>query len=100
MSTDFTDHEQDPAHRGDRQGEDLGWGAEEGESPLDPQAGAPEDQRLQSATPSPPTTEDPEIDRALEELAAAQTGSLAERIAAGEQAQSALQSRLRDLGGA
>ena len=68
MSTDFTDHGQDPGHPGDR--------------------------------PSPPTTGDPEIDRALEELAAAQTGSLAERIAAGEQAQNALQARLRDLGGA
>lgn len=47
-----------------------------------------------------PVTGDPEIDGVLEELAAAQDGSLADRIAAGERAQSALQSRLRDLGGA
>lgn len=76
MSTDFTDHGQGSV--------------------------GPADERppAEESTLVPPATGDAEIDRVLDELAAAQTGSLAERVAAGEQAQAALQSRLRDLGGA
>jgi hypothetical protein len=47
-----------------------------------------------------PSTGDPSIDSVLDDLATAQTASLAERIAAGERATAALQSRLNDLGGA
>lgn len=61
------------------------------------QAGA--EQQL-ADSPVPPKTGDPDIDAVLREVAAAQTGGLADRIAAGEHAQDALQSRLRDLGGA
>jgi hypothetical protein len=80
MSTDFTDH---------------------GQRSVGPAVG-PADERppAEESTLVPPATGDAEIDRVLDELAAAQTGSLAARVAAGEQAQAALQSRLRDLGGA
>lgn len=47
-----------------------------------------------------PQTGDESIDDSLRDLAAAQAGSLSERIAAGERTHGALQSRLSDLGGA
>ncbi len=47
-----------------------------------------------------PTTGDQVVDEAMVELAAAESGPLAERIDAGERAQRLLQSRLSDLGGA
>lgn len=47
-----------------------------------------------------PTTGDAAIDGALVELLQAQSGSLAERIDAGERAHRLLQGRLSDLGGA
>lgn len=47
-----------------------------------------------------PQTGDEPIDAALQDLARAQAGSLAERIDAGERTHAALRSRLSDLGGA
>jgi hypothetical protein len=47
-----------------------------------------------------PTTGDAAIDETLVELLQAQSGSLAERIDAGERAHRLLQGRLSDLGGA
>ncbi|GAA6526623.1 hypothetical protein [Intrasporangium sp. DVR] len=47
-----------------------------------------------------PRTGDEVIDAVLADVAAAQAGSLTERISAGERAQAALRSRLSDLGGA
>ncbi|MEO7753322.1 MAG: hypothetical protein ABIS35_07895 [Terracoccus sp.] len=46
-----------------------------------------------------PTTGDAVVDDVLAEVAAAQSGDLGQRIAAGEQAHERLQERLRDLGG-
>jgi hypothetical protein len=54
----------------------------------------------QRDVPSAPTTGDPVVDAAMAELAAAEPGSLAERIDAGERAHRVLQGRLSDLGGA
>jgi hypothetical protein len=50
--------------------------------------------------PTAPTTGDAVVDAAMVELAAAEAGSLAERIDAGERADRVLQGRLSDLGGA
>lgn len=50
--------------------------------------------------PTAPTTGDAVVDAAMVELAAAEAGSLAERIDAGERAHRVLQGRLSDLGGA
>ncbi|GAA2147318.1 hypothetical protein FHX52_1348 [Humibacillus xanthopallidus] len=50
--------------------------------------------------PTAPTTGDAVVDAAMIELAAAEAGSLAERIDAGERAHRVLQGRLSDLGGA
>lgn len=52
-----------------------------------------------SVAPVPPTTGDAEIDAVLRELADAEEGSLAERIAVGERTHRALRDRLTDLGG-
>ncbi len=52
------------------------------------------------AVPSAPTTGDPVVDAAMVELAAAESGTLTQRIDAGERAHRALQDRLSDLGGA
>ena len=52
------------------------------------------------AVPSAPTTGDPVVDAAMVELAAAESGTLTERIDAGERAHRVLQGRLSDLGGA
>lgn len=50
--------------------------------------------------PTAPATGDEVVDAAMIELAAAEAGSLAERIDAGERAHRVLQGRLSDLGGA
>jgi hypothetical protein len=50
--------------------------------------------------PTAPTTGDAVVDAAMIELAAAEAGSLSERIEAGERAHRVLQGRLSDLGGA
>jgi hypothetical protein len=50
--------------------------------------------------PTAPTTGDAVVDAAMIDLAAAEAGSLAERIEAGERAHRVLQGRLSDLGGA
>jgi hypothetical protein len=50
--------------------------------------------------PTAPTTGDSVVDAAMIELAAAEAGSLTERIEAGERAHRVLQGRLSDLGGA
>ena len=50
--------------------------------------------------PTAPTTGDAVADAAMIELAAAEAGSVAERIEAGERAHRVLQGRLSDLGGA
>jgi len=63
--------------------------------PAEPAAPAPA-----PAQALPPETGDPDIDAVLDHVATAQGGDLADRIAAGEHAHDALQSRLRDLGGA
>ena len=47
--------------------------------------------------PTPPTPGDPVVDSATADLATAQTGSLSQRIDAGEQAHRVLQERLSDL---
>ncbi len=46
-----------------------------------------------------PTTGDAAVDDLLEDVAAARTGDLGQRIAAGERAHERLEERLRDLGG-
>ncbi|MDV3221966.1 hypothetical protein [Intrasporangium sp.] len=89
MSTEFTGGEQEQEqqvslHRDD----DASFGV-----PPPPEGEA-------GPAPAPPTTGDPSIDAVLLDLAAAQRGSLGDRITAGEVAQAALQSRLGDLGGA
>ena len=63
---------------------------------------APEvdDDPPQRAVPSAPTTGDPVVDAAMVELAGAESGTLTERIDAGERAHRVLQGRLSDLGGA
>ena len=50
--------------------------------------------------PSAPTTGDAVVDAAMVELAAAESGTLTERIDAAERAHRVLQGRLSDLGGA
>ena len=50
--------------------------------------------------PTAPITGDAVVDAAMIDLAAAEAGSLAERIEAGERAHRVLQGRLSDLGGA
>lgn len=87
MSTEFTgwEHEQQPSSQPDD---------------LAPDGGQPDPADDARTPPVAPTTGDSAIDVVLSDLAEAQTGSLAERIEAGERAQAALQSRLRDLGGA
>ena len=50
--------------------------------------------------PTAPTTGDAVVDEAMIDLAAAEAGTLAERIDAGERAHRLLQGRLSDLGGA
>ena len=61
--------------------------------PAYPRADGPE-------VPTAPSTGDAVVDAAMIELAAAEAGSLAERIDAGERAHRVLQGRLSDLGGA
>ena len=64
-------------------------------------ARAPEEPLDESSeVPPAPSTGDPAIDEAMSALARAQSGSFAERIAAGERAHRMLQGRLDDLGGA
>jgi hypothetical protein len=60
---------------------------------------AADDAVPERAVPSAPTTGDPLVDAAMGELAAAESGTLAERIDAGERAHRVLQGRLSDLGG-
>ena len=63
---------------------------------------APEvdDDLPQRTVPSAPVTGDPVVDAAMVELASAESGTLTERIDAGERAHRLLQGRLSDLGGA
>ncbi|EWS99673.1 hypothetical protein N865_01305 [Intrasporangium oryzae NRRL B-24470] len=56
------------------------------------------DEAPQGARDDVPGTGDPVVDSALEELLEAQSGSLAQRIEAGERAHRLLQGRLSDLG--
>ncbi len=67
----------------------------------DTTAGAvPDDRPAPEGTDLPaPTTGDAVVDEVLQEVAAARSGDLGQRIAAGERAQERLQERLRDLGG-
>jgi hypothetical protein len=60
---------------------------------------AADDAVPERALPGAPTTGDPLVDAAMGELAAAESGTLTERIDAGERAHRVLQGRLSDLGG-
>ena len=58
------------------------------------------DRAPEREVPTAPTTGDAVVDEAMIDLAAAEAGTLAERIDAGERAHRLLQGRLSDLGGA
>lgn len=96
-SLDPHDDPHDPADESADQAHDAGHDVSEDEAGADetayPGAGGRD-------VPTAPTTGDAVVDAAMVELAAAEAGSLAERIDAGERAHRVLQGRLSDLGGA
>jgi hypothetical protein len=61
---------------------------------------AADDRVPERDVPSAPTTGDAVVDAAMVELAAAESGTLTQRIDAAERAHRVLQGRLSDLGGA
>ena len=75
---------------GDRDGAAYGMSSEEHGDPA----------MSERDVPTAPTTGDAVVDEAMIDLAAAEAGTLAERIDAGERAHHLLQGRLSDLGGA
>ncbi|HET7801964.1 MAG TPA: hypothetical protein VFL38_16185 [Humibacillus xanthopallidus] len=91
------DDQPDPEDQPEGDAGDLSHDAAQGEvateGPAYPGAGDRD-------VPTAPTTGDAVVDAAMIELAAAEAGSLAERIDAGERAHRVLQGRLSDLGGA